>query len=342
MIITLIRKPFELILEGIFSLTGDLTTSVLIFSIIFGILYSFFNIWKRRVALRAQLAGVYARKFKENFTSSPKIFDNYLTQIYKECSVTQISSLIFGIANFLLFISIIRMIYEPLVSAYGFSDVERNTLIEFLTKNFEIDKNASDFTVLNTIFNNEATILLKDSIPEAVNKILNTSISLFGVNFTASANLNSISIFVPIAFLILYATNVIKSIRVAIKEKTKGSIFGASLGVFFLVSIATSAFFMPLLYFVFIFGYRIVTLIFSVFDKRRTDNYIKKLNEKIKPKCDRLLQEAQFEYEKENEEPTCNNEQRDENIDKGKLEKGEINNVSDNVASHNDDQSNKA
>ena len=331
MFMNLLGKPFGLLLYGIFRLTNNLPVAIIILATFFTVVYYFFNLFKRRVSLRVQFAGRYAEKFKA-FASSPNVFDNYLTKIYKTCKVNQLSSVIFGIIGLFLFMAIINVVYSPLSSAYGLSELQRETLLEFLVKNYKISNVSSDFTMLNTVFENSSNILLLENVPQVVEGILNTSTTLFGINFINPATFSSITILFPITFILLYIRNVVITIKSAINKKTNGSFALAGISIFFLVSIASSAFFFPLLYFLFILIYRVLNLLFTTINNKYFDKYLEKIKMEFKEKCDEIYNQAQEEF---NKELALKNIEQNENEDSGELTVGENNVSTENIELNN-------
>lgn len=270
-------------------------------AVVFGIIYSVFNFFRNRVSLKTQFAGVYAKRFKDEFISDANVFDTYLTKIYKACKINQLSAVIFAVISFVLVISIFEVVNNPLKYYYCFSDSQINNITDFMTSQFNI-KSGTGLSFLNTIFENKLNIALIDNVPKEINTILITSPKLFSVNFLQSASFNSPSIILPLIFFGLYIKNVVKGIIRALKEKTKKTIILAILQSILLISIVTSCFFLPLIYYTFIIIYQVINILSGLITKKCTGKYIERIKLNLKPVCDEIYEEAKAQYEKDNKE----------------------------------------
>lgn len=303
-------EPIRIILRYIFSLTGNMPVAIIIFSVIFTLLYACFDVYKTRISVRNQIAGHYANKFKD-FASEPSVFDDNLTNIYKKCKVNQLSLILLNILGYFIFIQVINMIYTPLNSVYGFGDGQRAEILNFLIKNYKISESASDFEIINTIFNNIKDISQISGVPQYIYSITNSGISLFNINCLMPATFD-ITIIFPILLLITYLKNAIYSIKNAIKSKTNKAYALMTLNLFFLISIVSAVFIFPIVYFIFIFTYKLINVLLQKPMAKYKDKYVEVIGKQVVSECDAIYNKAKNEFEDIINKNNCEEKENDD------------------------------
>lgn len=189
--------------------------------------------------------------------------------------------------------SVATIIFQPLTSVFRLSSNEIDIVRDYLVKNLDLQKNASEYAILDMLFKNQDS--LNNSIPEIQN-LLKYDLNFFGANFYSGPAQGSIVIVLPIIFLAMYLKDIIKGIISAIKSKKKSQYVMTGIAVFFFLSLITTSFLFPVGYCLFLDFYRVISLLGNMCLKPMNRKHYKKLEEKLKPKCDELLAEADEKY----------------------------------------------
>ena len=290
-IINFISIPFSYFINFLLNITNSFPLTIILFSVFFAIAYGTLSTIQGMVSTRMVFANKYVPIFQKRYVNDKKVFDTYLTKIYKACKVNQLSNIIFGVVMMILFISVATVVFQPLTSIFRISSDSLESAKFYLTNIQGAPKDLSEYGVLDFILQNKEKLAGTDIA--AINSILQYKLDFLGSSFFAAPQIDSVFVVLPLFYLLMFGRSVIKSFKNAIKKKTTSSFLSFGLTTFFFISVFTAAFFFPVSYIAFLVLYRVVSLIIAPIQKKLVTKYFKSIEGGLKDKCEDILKEAE-------------------------------------------------
>ena len=250
---------------------------------------------------KTMITAPYIMAIRKKYLGKDKSFEDATYEIFKSSGTSQFTKILPLFFQYPIYVGIFYVIYNPIS-------------VLFENYNFNIEKLFEISSSVNKISLQECSILSAiQTNPELFENIKNIEVlsnlntTFLGINVISPVVLGTISIILPIITVSLLSVRLIKIIKDFIvkykgKNKINGQLLLIVLMTFITISIASSAFYFPVLfhiyyYIFFILGHlskKIIIYIIKKFNKKEFDN--------LHNKCEEIAEKYNLKSVKEDDE----------------------------------------
>lgn len=246
------------------NITNDYALAAILFMVIYCFIYSVAQLASSGIGYKNGVLQKYISQTQQKFLVKDKeLNDDCSLEMYK---ATKIFPLITVITSIILYLSILMFIHalrHPLSFFYGLDSSVISQLTDTVIK---ATGNASEFEVIRYIQNNPDLF-----VGMGLESIMTSNFSLFGINFMDPVSFSNFSFIIPILVIIASVIRLIQGIIKIIKEHrwpTFGETLVYGLTLLAIVSLAGTAFILPIVYHVYYLIFRIVYFLSNIFFKK--------------------------------------------------------------------------
>ena len=227
----------------------------------------------------------------EKYIDQPEIHQSMYQKIYKEAKLHPSFGIIFALLNTVVFVSLLTMIYSPLKSWFGYSAADIDLIKTIVPQVAPITQPVNDFNLISAIQSNPEVFRAIKTVD--FSPIISENFNFLGISLISPINIQSIQVLFPILYLSLFSIPIITNLFKIVKYKKqdasyrvpKGALFGMVFQAMLLLIVATSAFTLPAIYFLYFFLYFVCNVILEKLSHPVVERYSKEFNQKFTNKC---------------------------------------------------------
>ena len=306
------------------SLTGNYGLTIILFIFLIRFLLIAMDYYQIYTTQKTMITAPYIMAIRKKYLGKDKAFEDATYELFKISGTSQFTKILPLFFQYPIYVGIFYVIYNPIS-------------VLFEKYNFNIDKLFEISSTVNKITLQECSILSAvQTNPELFEGIKNIGVlsnlntTFLGINVISPVTLGTISIILPIITIGLLSVNLIKMIKNFLttykgKSKINGQLLLIILMAFITVSIASSAFYFPVLFHIYYYIFFILGILSKKLVSYILKRFYKKEFDNLHNKCEEIAEKYNLKSVKEEDEK-CEEINIDEIIDNNEhdIKKGEL------------------